>query len=643
MSALRWLIACFLLPAITAGTVAVPARAQDGVPVLEEPVLRSDSAFEPVAWGYKRKDLRFPRPGAGLPVVLTMEGYGGAGVPDAYLRVPDGRLMALRFEFNQGPRRDYAVVHASIRGTECSGGSFYLYDRRHAWDGHAIVEFLGTQPWSNGNVGMIGWSFSGQTAFWTATTKPRHLKAVAPSLLHSDIYRDIFMPGGVQNYLFPVVWYLGTPVGGPHRAPYESLENGNIPNDEICTQHQLSRYSAGDPPNLIRDYIYAAVEGTDNDWYQMHAAAMHAAAIRIPYMQQNNWQDEQTGPRAAVLYHYVNPDPVTITGSDGRPKRVIPKKMLFANGSHGWGDRAANLMWDFFDIFLLGRPDRNDLFADPDGRGVAANTVENLFEVREDGRWTARKTGPSWPFPDTRWTRLYAREGGKLAAAPPRNDEQPDTYVSGAPVRNWPRPDDLGGAPTLPTAVAQGPDAVIYESEPMTRDVAVAGPILFQMFASMAGTDTDFFVALHDVDPRGNVSYLQRGLLKASHRAVDPHRSFYARVAGRRTLVQPYRPHTSPRLVRPGEIIRYDVEIWPLGHIFRKGHRIRVQVHTPPALDGIWGYTATQHQPAAVSIHHSPEHPTNLLLPVVARLERGTAPPWKECRVPGGFPCVAGP
>jgi putative CocE/NonD family hydrolase len=477
-----------VLTTIAVGLGLAPAGAE--IPILEEPVLRPDSSLEATSWGYKRKDLALPAAGSNIPVILTMEGYSGAGFPNAYLRVGDGRLMALRFSFGQGPGKDYVRVYASTRGTECSAGSFYLYDRRHAWDAHAIIEFLGTRDWSNGNVGMIGHSFSGQTAFWTATTQPPHLKAVSPNLLHSDIYRDIFMPGAVQNYLFPVVWYAGTPVGGPHRAPYSSV-GGAIPNDEICTQHQANRYSAQDPPNLIRDYWWHAIEETDNDWYQMHAAALHAPAIRIPYMQQNNWQDGQPGPRAAVLYNYIKPDPVTICDAQGSRTRVVPKKMLFSNGSHGYGGAATRRMWAFFDIFLKGGCDTTGLFLDADGDTIADNTVENFFEIRGSGElageFTARKTGETWPFSDTRWTRLYPRAGGQLLLEAPEGDEPEDTYLSGAATRNYDRTAGQGDVPDQTTTARGTREGVVYQTGPLDADLAIAGPILFKLYASMTG------------------------------------------------------------------------------------------------------------------------------------------------------------
>lgn len=127
---------------------ASPVRGQGTYPVVGEPVLRADSTFEPTEWGYKKKDLDLSPKSAvkdeNWPTVFTMEGYDGASrpAPNAYVRMDDGELMAVRIFFGDGPRKDYAFVQASIRGTECSGGNFNLYDKRHAWDGHHVIEWI---------------------------------------------------------------------------------------------------------------------------------------------------------------------------------------------------------------------------------------------------------------------------------------------------------------------------------------------------------------------------------------------------------------------------------------------------------------------------------------------------------------------
>lgn len=608
--------------AIAGGTLGVASA--DPYPVLDQPVLKSDSQFVATPWGYQHKALTLPVSG-NWPTMFSMEGYSGASrpMPNAYLRMDDGELIALLIKFGQGPTGAYASVQASTRGTECSGGSFNLYDRRHAWDGHHIVEWIAEQPWSNEKVGMFGSSFPGQTAYWVATTQPPHLTAVSANLLHSDIYRDIFMPGGVQNYLFPIAW---TYAAGPHRLPQDSAQRGMAQNDEICTQSNATRYNAGDLPQAQNEPLLAAVRSVDDDWYTSHAAITYAPSIKIPYYQQTNWQDEQVGPRSVVLFNHINPTPRTITGKDGQPRTVVPKKFVTSNGDHGYGNFAGNQRWAWFDIWLRDMPDTT---------GLLDSQFTNYFETDNNGNAVATKSGDSWPFADTTYPRSYFHANGALDSNTPTSAEAPDTYVSGVARQNWfdYAPDNFGSD----VATASGyPDELRYLSAPLTDTMTVAGPILMDLYASIAGTDADFYVSISDVFPNGNVSFLQRGLLKASHRAVDKRRSYYA-ADGR--LVQPYRPHTNPQPVTPGEVIKYDLEIFPLGYIFRPGHKILIQIHTPPILEKLWGYTPTHHQPAPVTVHHSAQYPTSIQWPLVTT-DKPIPPSTTACPLQGGFFCA---
>lgn len=624
---LRRFSAVLLAVVCLAALVPAGASAQP-YPVVQEPVLRPDSLWEPTDWGYKLKSLTFPTasgPEGPRPTIFTQEGYSGASrpMPNAYVRMDDGELMAVRVTCCTGNDNAYVSVQASTRGTECSGGSFNLYDRRHAWDAHQIIQWIAEQEWSNGNVGMFGSSFPGQTAYWTATTKPPALKAVSANLLHSDIYRDIFMPGGVQNYLFPTLW---TYAAGPQRLPQDSVQQEGFRDDEICQQAQATRYSVGDLPQAQNEPAWAINRSVDDQWYSAHAALTYADSIKIPYYQQTNWQDEQVGPRSVVLFNHINPDPVEIRDSKGKKVTVVPKKFVTSNGDHGYGGFAGRDRWAFFDIFLRGMDDTTGLFD---------NQIVNYFETDDDGNAVAKVSGNSWPFENTTYERSYLREGGLLSDEPPTTAEAPDTYLSGASRQNWFQyAEDVGSE--VYTARGGYPDQLEYISEPFTETKAIAGPILMNLSASIAGTDADFYVSVSDLHPDGKVSFLQRGLLKASHRAVDPKRSYY----DGETLVQPYRPHTNPQPVTPNEIIDYKLEIFPLGYIWRPGHRILIQIHTPPILEKIWGYTPTQHQPAAVSVHHDAENQSWIQWPVVTTDEPIPADSTTPCPLQGGFFCA---
>jgi uncharacterized protein len=643
-----------------AGASLGSARAD--IPGASGPILRPDTVWIQTPWGYQRKDLNLnPAPPAGYPAgyrwptLMETEGYGGASVdnangqapgPNLYLRMDDGELMAMNLQFGAGPRHDYAYLRASVRGTECSGGSFNLYDRRHAWDGYHEIEWAAAQTWSNARVGLHGSSLSGQTAYWIAATQPPHLAAVSPNALHSDIYRDIFMVGGIQNNLFPVIWTYGMGVSGPDRLPLEALQKGIMPDDEICDWNvAVSKYSAGDLPQPENEPAWAAIRSTDDDWYTSHAAITYANDIKIPYYQQVNWQDEQVGPRAVTMFNYIHPTPRTIVDRNGNAKTIEPKTFSLSSGDHGFASFHQRDLWNFLDIWLLDKPD---------SAGLYDHKIYNYFETREDhpgSKFTAVKTGNSWPFADSTYPKLYLHQNGAASWNAPTGPEASETYVSAAARYNWfwyERDTDYES----PVTTARGlPDEVSYESPPLDRQMVIDGPVMMNLWAKLGGTDTDFYVTVADVYPQndpkspGWISYIQRGLLKASHKAVDPSRSLYA--ADGTTMVQPYMPHTNPQPITPLEPTEFKIEIFPMGHIFRPGHRLLIQIHTPPAVEGLWGYTPTHHQPSTVTIMHDADHPSWIQFPEVSL--DAVQPPdaigsWDSaalgCKVPGGEPCV---
>jgi len=590
-----------------------------------------DIEFEETEWGYKRTDFEFDT-SREWPTILRKEGYAGASrpAPNAYLRMSDDVLIALRITYGHGPDGNYAEVTASIRGTECSGGNFNLYDRRHAWDGHEIIEWVAGQPWSNGKVGMRGCSFSAQTAFLVASTQPPSLEALFFGGLHADIYRDLIYPGGVQNTLFPLAWYLY----GPHRAP-ESSWDGPIPDDEICTRHQTNRYGADDRPNNTEYLKNFFLDRTYNDWWDEHAAMAYADRIAVPYYQYHMWNDQETGPRASVLFDAVDPEPRTVrvrkrSAGAGRPpvferREVIPKKLVASTGSHCSRGFESHNRAAWFDIWLRDEPDSEGLFE---------HRVENYFETVDirDGDYTTVKRGDAWPFADTEWRDLYLRPDGALEGTEPQAADASSVYLSGVPRENWFHwaPD----ATDAPRSIRGLPDSVGFETDPLEEDVVVAGPILADLYGTLSGTDTEFFVSVNDVTPDGRLAYVQRGLLRAQMRAIDEDRSYYTD-DGR--MYQPWRPYTNPQRVDPGSTERYRIEVFPVGHVFRAGHRIRVQIHTPPVVDALNGYTP-EREPGVVAIHHDSTHPSLVRLPVVEPDEAVGDPP-RACGVPGGFPC----
>lgn len=579
-------------------------------------VLRPASDFVEMPWGYVRSD--FTAPTEALPAIFVMDGYKGASQPHPthYLRMRDSTLVAVSV-LAQHPLlpTGYVLAWASIRGTGCSAGTFDLFDRAHAFDGYEIIEWLAEQPWTTGKVGLFGASYSGITAFHIASTQPPSLAAMSANMVIDDLYRGIAYPGGVPNMLFPALW---TVVHRPEADAAGTLGGAEVA-DEVCAQNVAARrpgYPADNPTLVL------FTRTLDDPTYQLRSLITHAEHIKVPTYISHAWQDEQTGPRGGpVLFNAIHPEPVLV---DGVP--VEPKKLVATNGVHATA--AAVAIQDaqrWFDHWLRGI----------DTGMMREAPVKLLFGTQHAAGFNYTSDGTleldGLPAPGTEWRRFYFGADGALAQDPPQASAAPDSYAAGNPRQSW-----FFLSPTTGSELAMsvGPDVLTYQTEPLAEPRVLVGPIAATLYLSTTAPDTDLFVSVADVDALGEVTYLARGMLRASHRALDPDRTLYN---AQGDIIIPHHPHTNPQPVDPGRVERYDLEVFPLAHIFYAGHRLQVQVHTPPLSDGSWGYNPLR-APGVNTLHHDAEYPSSMLLPFLPW--PGELPPEPACGAPDGYRCI---
>ena len=212
-----------------------------------------------------------------------------------------------------------------------------------------------------------------------------------------------------------------------------------------------------------------------------------------------------------------------------------------------------------------------------------------------------------WPLlSKTNWERLFLRAGGSLAGDAPNGDEPTDPLHYAAAL------------PTFGPPLSPRPAILTYETAPFESDVRIIGPLALYLNASVTSGDADFIVRVQDVGADGEAFTLTRGWLKASHRAVDKAQS---------KPYRPFHPHTNPSPVPEGEVIQYDIEIQPIANLFKAGTRLRLEIWPCDWMSPkdeyewplFWGYS--HHVPYGkdvdYTIHHSAEHPSHLLVPVV--------------------------
>ena len=186
------------------------------------------------------------------------------------------------------------VVGVNMRGTTCSGGAFWFFEEAQRTDGYDVIETLANQSWANGDVGMVGISYSGYSQLYVAATQPPHLRAITPLSPFSDGYRGILYPGGILNDGFARDWALGRQSDSRPRAK-GWVRNRIAGGDTICEQNQVMRLQSQDIATEIIDGRF------NEEQYRYLDPGNFASLINVPTYLATQWQDEQTGGYGAEL------------------------------------------------------------------------------------------------------------------------------------------------------------------------------------------------------------------------------------------------------------------------------------------------------------------------------------------------------
>ena len=102
---------------------------------------------------------------------------------------------------------------------------------------------------------------------------------------------------------------------------------------------------------------------------------------------------------------------------------------------------------------------------------------------------------------------------------------------------------------------------------------------MLKLYASSTAIDTQFIVKLSDQNPQDEAARetgaqpsftpVSKGWLKASHRE---------RTSAFDRRMRPFYTHTNPQPIKPGGIYQFDIEVLPVSYVFKKGHRIRLEI-----------------------------------------------------------------
>lgn len=572
----------------------VPVTMEDGT------VLRTDVSF-PV-------DRSTGAPAAGpFPVILTQTPYGKT--ISGYVRGLAGAANPYLVE------RGYIHVVADIRGTGGSQGTWGPLDPIQAKDGAALVRWAAALPHANGRVGTTGPSYLGFIQLMTAAEigPDSPLKTIFPIVVGADLYRDVIFQGGIVDIEFSA-WYL----------PLMGLAGAGNPLLELYSEPQAIPKVEADHARMLTDFHASIVpeiatngdRAFHNEYWDVRTPSRMIQRIvdnGITAFISGGWRDLfQRG--TPLLYSgfqnaYAGRDvdaPMTATQAvTGRYQLLMGP---WYHVQYGEGIDLNPIMLEWFDTWLKDAPTGMDADATP----------FHTYEM-ETGRIVdvAR-----YPFDEAAPRTLFFGEGGRLSASPPAaqgEDRIVFTGVSnpctvstqqwgaGALILAGGLPAPCGEPERLPPA---GPGMLAYTTEPLAEDSVIAGPMAATLYASSTRPDAELIATIYDVAPGGAATQVSSGALLGSFRALDGSRTW----TGPDGL--PFRPwhhytRDSVQPVVPGEVTRFDVEIFPTFWRLDAGHRLRVVITTSdtphllpiPAqmVNLIGGVYGIQRSPAAAS------------------------------------------
>jgi putative CocE/NonD family hydrolase len=292
------------------------------------------------------------------------------------------------------------------------------------------------------------------------------------------------------------------------------------------------------------------------------------------------------------------------------------KKMRIHTGSHVhpfYTEDGRQDQLRFFDHWLKGID--NGVMDEPPVR-LAIRKGKDEIEWRHEHEW---------PLARTRWTKLYFDLSPPPVGALENSGGLVSTKPESSASRSYPATSlgTMGSTSAASSQVMGGgirPGmGIALETPPLPRDVEVTGPLAASFWVSSSTEDMDLFLTLRNFDPdrnevletgqQGAPVPVAKGWLRVSHRELDPE------------LTLPYRPyhrHKRRLYLKPGEIVKIDVEIWPTSMVFGRGHRIRLDIQ-PRDGAGSQSYMHyhADYNTGTNTIYAGGKYESYLLLPVI--------------------------
>jgi putative CocE/NonD family hydrolase len=541
--------------------------------------------------------------------------------------------------------RGYAVVMQDVRGRYGSGGRWSFLPSGEGPDGFDTLEWITAQPWSDGQIGLMGLSYS--------ATNQQPLALLRPPGLRTQVCCD-----GGYNYHHRTLRHGG------------ALELGVV----LPYVMRMARESQELAQDEVRLEAFEKASGEMETWFRRLPLRFGKTALRCmsdyqrwftelltssdygDYWKHSGWNLEEHIDRYPDLPSLLQTSwyghhiwATTEKWSKLRQQGSAPKQLLIGHWTHGYADyerawcgevdfgpeaaidlNATKLRW--FDQILRGID--TGLGEEPPVRifvmGGGTGRRNGDGRVEHGGTW---RNECEWPLARTRWTRYFLHPSGELRLDAPGPEMVPSCYrydpldpvpTVGGGTQNTDSPylpqggafdqvcrKDLAACTnTLP--LADRPDVLVFRSDPLDAAVEVTGPIIVKLWVASSAKDTDFTAKLIDQYPPrdgadgadGFAMNLTDGLLRMRYRAS----------------------RERSELMVPGEIYAIEFELQATSNLFAARHRIRVDISSSnfprfdpnPNTGDLLGLSGPP-RVAENSIFHDKLRASHIVLPIIPK------------------------
>ncbi|PHN02389.1 CocE/NonD family hydrolase [Flavilitoribacter nigricans] len=529
--------------------------------------------------------------------------------------------------------RGYIVAIQDLRGRYDSEGIFTKYNPLEASDGAATVEWLSKLPAGNGKVAMWGTSYGAHTQADASKLDPKGLSAMVLNMGGmTNAWDHAVRQGGAFELGRELTWAF-------RQIPAEiddPVVEAHFKKETIEDWYAAWPFRRGLNPLSIapnfEDYILEELTHADYDDYWkatgINWIEYYDQTADVPMVHIGGWYDiflrgtiqnfmelrkRQTAPKFLII------GPWTHSGNE----RTYAGDVDFGPES-AISDFQTSYQVDWFDYFFKDKKaDRLpkapvQLFV----MGTGDGSKNEAGRLNHGGYWLETDT---WPLENALETTYYFHAEGSLNGTPPAAENAHTTYtfdpanpvptlggsvsarVKDGAFNQRERPDFAGSKPPYLPLKSRA-DVVVFQTDPLPEDMQVIGPINIKLYCSSTGVDTDFTVKLVDVYPpsehfpEGFEMNLTDGIARMSYRN------------GR----------TTRDLIEPNEIYEVDIHPFPTANVFKKGHRIRVDISSSNFPR--WDVNPNTGEPLGQNrrmlkvdntIYHSPQFPSHITLPLV--------------------------